>query len=77
MDFSSPYALLGHTFTEYLAIVCGVTVDRIRELMNRERAGEPALVDFLRASFDHGRLDLDGYGSQIGEYSDLLPPIDP
>ena len=76
MDFGSPYTLLGHTFAEYLATVCGVNVDHIRELMERERASEAVLADFLRANFDHGRLDLDGFGSGIRDYAELLPPID-
>lgn len=29
MDFSSPYTLLGHSFTEYLANACGVANHRI------------------------------------------------
>lgn len=77
MDFSSPYVLLGHTFAEYLATVCGVTVDEIRALIERERAGNAVLAEFLRDNFDHSRLDLDGFGSQITEYSNLLPPIEP
>jgi hypothetical protein len=77
MDFSSPYTLLGHTFAEYLATVCGVNTDRIQELMDRERAGEAVLADFLRTNFDHCRLDLDGYGSEIRDYAELLPPVEP
>lgn len=76
MDFSSPYALLGHSFAQYLATVCGADVEHIRELIERERAGESVLADFLRANFDHGRLDLDGFGSEIRDYAELLPPID-
>jgi hypothetical protein len=76
MDFSSPYALMGHTFAEYSAVVCGVTEDKMRQLLDQERSGEAVLADFLRSNFDHGRLDLDGFGSQINEYSELLPPID-
>lgn len=76
MDFSSPYTLLGHTFAEYLATVCDVDVDQIRQLMERERAGESVLANFLRANFDHHRLDLDGLGAEIRDYAVLLPPID-
>jgi len=77
MDFSSPYTLLGHSFAEYLATVCGVDVDEIRKLIELERAGKSVLAEFLRDHFDHERLDLDGFGAQISEYSDLLPPIEP
>lgn len=77
MDFSSPYTLLGHTFAEYLATVCGVDKDEIRRLIELERDGQSVLAEFLSANFDHGRLDLDGFGSQITEYSDLLPRIEP
>ncbi|MBS0262258.1 MAG: hypothetical protein JSS02_09935, partial [Planctomycetes bacterium] len=77
MDFSSPYSLLGHTFAEYLATACGVDTEEMRKLIERERAGESVLAGFLRDHFNHERLDLDGFGSQITEYADLLPPVDP
>lgn len=77
MDFSSPYTLLGHTFAGYLATVCGVSENKIHELMVRERSGENILVSFLRCNLDHGRLDLDRFGSQVEKYAHLLPPVDP
>lgn len=77
MDSTSPYALLGHTFAEYLAATCGVETKEIRKLIELERAGKPVLAGFLRDHFDHGRLDLYGFGSRISEYADLLPPVDP
>jgi hypothetical protein len=76
MDFSAPYTLLGHTFADYLATVCGVDVDQIRHMMERERADESVLATFLRVNFDHRRLDMDGLGAEIRDYADLLPPID-
>ena len=77
MDFSRPYTLLGHTFRQYLATVCQVTQDEIGLIMEREQAGETVLADFLARNFDHIHLDLDGFGSQIKEYSDLLPAVAP
>jgi hypothetical protein len=77
MDFSNPYALLGHSFRQYLATVCGVTESEIASIIERERAGHTVLADFLSRNFDHRRLDLDGFGSQIEQYSDLLPVVDP
>lgn len=72
MDSDSPYALLGHTFVGYLSTVCGVTENAIRDVLDRERSGKKALATFLRDRFDHSRLDLDGFGSQINLYSSML-----
>jgi hypothetical protein len=77
MDFSNPYALLGHSFRQYLATVCGVTESAIVSIMDREHAGHAVLADFLCRNFDHRRLDLDGFGSQIELYSDMLPAVEP
>jgi hypothetical protein len=77
MDFSNPYALLGHTFRQYLATVCNASENDIGEIMERERAGDACLAEFLSRNFDHSRLDLDGFGSQIEQYPDMLPAPDP
>jgi hypothetical protein len=77
MDFGHPYTLLGHTFRQYLATVCNVSENDIFEIMERERAGHACLAEFLSRNFDHSRLDLDGFGSQIEQYADILPAVDP
>jgi hypothetical protein len=76
MDFSNPYTLLGHSFRQYLAAACSVTEKEIGAIIDKERQGETVLADFIRCNLDHSLLDLDGFGSQIKQYSHLLPPVD-
>ena len=76
MDFSDPYVLLGHSFRQYLASACNTSEDVIELLVEQERRGDSVLTDFLSKNLDHRHLDLDGFGSQIDQYHDLLPQVD-
>ncbi len=77
MDFAAPYALLGHTFLAYLATACGVTEIKMREVLDDEKKTGDVLAKFLRMNFSHSRIDLDGFGLQINDYSHLLPVKNP
>ena len=72
MDFDEPYSLLAPTFIEYLAIGCGVPTERIGELLDRERDGEPILLDFLRSHFDQSRFWSDAVDRSIDPYLSLI-----
>jgi hypothetical protein len=68
MDFSEPYAVLGKTFLNYLAVGCGVADSEMEAVFAAERTCSEKLVPFLKAHFDHSRLynktrleSLDGY----------------
>lgn len=76
MDFSNPYVLLGHSFKQYLALACDTVEGEIGLLIEKERRGDSVLAQFLSQNFDHRYLDLDGFGSQINQYQELLPPVD-
>jgi hypothetical protein len=56
MDFSEPYAVLGETFLDYLAVACDVTHSEMEAVFTAERACGERLVPFLKAHFDHSRL---------------------
>jgi len=72
MDFGEPYALLAPTFTEYLAIGCGVSLGEIEALLMREAAGQPSLLDFMRANFQRSRFK--NVERDIGAYAALIVP---
>lgn len=72
MDFDEPYSLLAPTFKEYLAWGCGVTVDKIQELLDREAAGSPTLLAFMRSSFQQSRFWVDGIEHDIGSYDSMI-----
>ncbi len=76
MDFSGPYVLLGHSFKQYLALACNTDEGEIGLLIENERRGDSVLAQFLSQNFDHRHLDLDGFGSQIDQYQEMLPPLD-
>jgi hypothetical protein len=76
MDFSNPYVLLGHSFRQYLALACNTSESEIGLIIEQERLGNAILAKFLSRNFDHRHLDLDGFGSQIDQYQDMLPPVD-
>ena len=76
MDFSNPYVLLGHSFKQYLALACSTDEGEVGLLIEKECGGDSVLAQFLSQNFDHRHLDLDGFGSQIDQYQELLPPVD-
>jgi hypothetical protein len=74
MDFDDPYALLGPTFADYLAIGCGVSRKEIEDLLAAEESGRSSLLEFLRAHFEHERLWPEGQENGLGPYADLIVP---
>lgn len=79
MDFDEPYALLGPTFTDFLAIGCGSNRQVIEELLTVEDSGRPCLLDFLRSHFDDSRFLLDDPACDIAPWMTMIiskPEVD-
>jgi hypothetical protein len=72
MDFDEPYSLLAPTFKDYLAIGCGVTVDRIQALLDKEERGNSTLLAFMRSTFQQSRFWADGVERDIGRYDSMI-----
>lgn len=72
MDFEEPYLLLAPTFTEYLAIGCGVTPEEIEALLASEEAASSSLVDFLRSNFQQSRFWSRGVDLDIAPFAAMI-----
>ncbi len=56
MDFSDLYQAMGASFLMFLADGCGVSRETMDEVFVAERAGEFALIAFLKERFDMSRF---------------------
>lgn len=74
MDFSDPYAVLGTSFLDYLAVACDIPVSEFEDVFARERSGEDTLVRFLRAHFSHSRLYDDARFPRLAAHLDQIEP---
>ena len=72
MDFDEPYSLLAPTFKDYLAVGCGVTLDRIQSLLEQEESSNPTLLAFMRSNFQQSRFWADGVERDIGRYNSMI-----
>lgn len=72
MDFDEPYSLLAPTFTDYLAIGCGVTPKEMKALLAREEAGNSSLLAFMRSNFQQSRFWSDGMDLDIGPFATMI-----
>ncbi len=74
MDFSEPYAVLGTSFLDYLAVACDVPVSEVEDVFARERSGADTLVRFLRAHFSHSRLYNDARFARLVSHLARIVP---
>ena len=74
MDFDEPYSLLAPTFTDYLAIGCGVTPYKIEVLLSHEEAGQSSLLAFMRPNFQQSRFWSDEVDHDISSYVTMIVP---
>ncbi len=72
MDFDEPHSLLAPTFTDYLAIGCGVNQEEIEVLLASEESGASSLLDFMRSHFTQSRFWSKGVNRDIGPYITMI-----
>ena len=74
MDFSDPYAVLGTSFLDYLAVACDLPASEPEDVFARERSGENTLVPFLRGHFSHSRVYDDARFARLAAHLDHIEP---
>ena len=74
MDFDEPHSLLAPTFTDYLAIGCGINRSQAEDCLANEESGRSSLLNFMRSRFKQSRFWSDGVDRDIGPYASLIVP---
>lgn len=74
LDTGEPYAVLGTSFLDYLAVACDVPASELEGVFMRERSEGNTLVPFLRARFSHSRLYDDARFERLASHLAYIEP---